>query len=168
MKNKKRQIVHCHKCKNRAFKSRSSYMEHAKLVHKEVFTGKKVKNIEVVSTPLISINSSKEQYEGDSTRSKVGCRMDLIPGEGLLDIGQRFYLGSLIHGEQNWKNGGKEFIKSVINHMEIHIQNFKAGLETQDDHIGAIGWAATALSWFKIHKNKEFCDALNELNHGKV
>ena len=104
----------------------------------------------------------KDKFKGGATRSATKTRMDLVPACGLLRIGQRFGLGAEIHGEQNWKGGGKDFIKATINHLEQHTQRLKEG-KVVDDHLGAIGWAAVALCWFAENKGEEFMAAIKEL-----
>ena len=105
----------------------------------------------------------KDKFRGGATRSAASNRMDLVPGCGLLRIGRRYAMGSIAHGESNWKKGGKDFIKATINHAELHLQLLKDG-KKQDDHLAAIGWAAVALIWFQENRPKEYAAALRELH----
>lgn len=123
----------------------------------------KGRDAETVEPIVVTQTPAKQSFEGGATRSETPIRTDLIPSCGILRIGRRYGLGAIEHGEHNWKGGGREFIKSTINHMEIHLQKLKAGLESDDDHLGAIGWGAVALMWFEENKLEEYKAALEEL-----
>jgi hypothetical protein len=119
----------------------------------------------------------KAVFEGGATRSAKLERYDLIPPEAEQCEAKRFGIGAIAHGENNWKNGGAEFIAQVINHMRAHLNSLQINgpLHTDDD-IGAIRWGTAALAWFRAHKPDEFLKALgmsrrpvehiNPLQHG--
>lgn len=133
--------------------------------------------------PCVEALTDKEKFEGGATRSKKLERYDLIPPEADLAMATRFGIGALVHGEGNWKSGGVEFIKAVINHLRGHLSSLLADeppladaeynhpkvlFEARDWDTDAITCNAAMLNWFRIHKPIEFCQALNELRQGKV
>lgn len=106
----------------------------------------------------------KSSFEGGATRSAKTARYDLVPAEGTRAIAERYGIGAVKHGDNNWKQGGKEFIKATLSHMLGHVDNLKmtAG-RAEDDDIGAIGWAATALAWFRVHTPEDYYSALEDI-----
>jgi hypothetical protein len=106
----------------------------------------------------------KQTFEGGATRSVKLERYDLIPIEGDECNARRFGLGSVKHGDGNWKGGGVEFIKGIFNHQRAHtVSLIRNGIHHDDDDIGAMCWAAYALAWFRVHKPAEMEEALKQL-----
>lgn len=105
-----------------------------------------------------------QQYEGGATRSQKLERYDLIPVETLTALAFRFGLGAVKHGENNWKGGDKNFIKSCLNHLQCHyVSLVHHGTSTDDDDIGAMLWNVGVLAWFRAYKPLEFDLALLEM-----
>lgn len=56
------------------------------------------------------------------------------------------------YGQDNWKRsletreGAYAFAAEAYNHMLEHATKMAAGLEPEDDHLGAIGWAVQYLA----------------------
>jgi hypothetical protein len=122
---------------------------------------------------------TKQKFEGGATRSAKLQRYDLIPGDGDTASATRFGIGALIHGEGNWKAGGKDFIKAVINHLKGHVAALLTGDDThrkfmhpnvpedaRDWDTDAIRCNADMLCWFRAHKPEEYQQALLELRCG--
>jgi hypothetical protein len=106
----------------------------------------------------------KTAFEGGATRSAKTARYDLVPAEGTRAIAERYGVGAVKHGDNNWKQGGVEFIKATISHVYGHLDNLKATAgQAEDDDIGAIGWGATALAWFRVHTPEDYYKALGEI-----
>lgn len=109
----------------------------------------------------------KSTFEGGSTRSSKLERYDLIPVEAEECEARRYGLGAIKHGENNWKNGGADFILSCLNHLRAHYASLvKNGPWNDDDDIGAMLWNAGVLAWFREHKPDEFRKALAKLHPG--
>jgi len=96
-------------------------------------------------------------------------RFDLIPPEAERVVARRFGLGAKKHGEDNWKKGGKEFIKACLNHLKAHTASLVEHdpMTHDDDDVGAIIWNAMALAYFRERKPKEFALAFSELRDGR-
>jgi Domain of unknown function (DUF5664) len=119
---------------------------------------------------------SKNKFEGGSTRSKSQYAYHLIPVCALDAMSDRWWLGATKHGEGNWKQGGVGYIKQCFNHLINHYRkeleyDFDLTIEREtrtDSNLGAILWAAGALTWFKKYKNQEYKQALKEIQEGLV
>lgn len=85
---------------------------------------------------------------GGATRSRV-LPFGLVPTVGIRRITQRFALGAIKHGENNWKSSiqkredAKVFVQEAWNHAMEHMLKLSEGSDLSDDHIGAIGWFST-------------------------
>jgi hypothetical protein len=108
----------------------------------------------------------KQKFERGASRSFTKDRHDLVTPEGSEAAAQRFGLGVALHGENNWKRGGREFIKGIINHLKAHTGTLVMNEGNGDDDVGAILWAGHTLAWFRKHKSAEYRAALRELNKG--
>lgn len=107
------------------------------------------------------MSDGKQSFEGGATRSVKAERYDLIPPEIDEVLARRFALGASLHGENNWKGGGAEFIAACLNHLRAHyVSLVKNGPLHTDDDIGAMTWNAGVLAWFRVHKPDEFLKAL--------
>lgn len=116
-----------------------------------------------VTAARAHLEEQKERFEGGSTRSVKFERFDLIPPEIDEVLAQRFALGALKHGENNWQQGGADFIKGCINHLRAHtVSLLKNGPFHSDDDIAAMTWNAGVLAWFRAHKPEEFLKALGK------
>jgi dATP/dGTP diphosphohydrolase len=92
---------------------------------------------------------------GGATRSEKAPAYFLIPGEGLRRTALRFGLGAEKHGPWNWtrsvqtEENASAFAQEAYNHMMEHIRKMVAGIELDDDHLGAIGWAQSVLCYIE-------------------
>ena len=105
------------------------------------------------------LSEQKQQFEGGATRSVKTARFDLVPGCAERRLAERYGLGAVKHGDNNWRQGGAEFIKGCVNHMQAHLADFKDHGNKDDDNLAAILWGAAALTWFEENKPEEFAKA---------
>lgn len=93
------------------------------------------------------------KLSGGATRSEKAPRYDLVPREGIRRIANRFELGAEKHGAGNWmlslqnETDARQFCIEAYNHLLEHAQKMAGGENPEDDHLGAIGWAVTVLSF---------------------
>lgn len=93
------------------------------------------------------------RYGLGATRSPGTPRFGLVPPEGARLTAERFTMGATVHGDHNWKLDMP--IEVIIDHLESHINDLKAGNlkeESVAGHLGAIGWAQAVLAWYADHK----------------
>lgn len=113
----------------------------------------------------------KITLEGGSQRSVKKERFDLIPIEALVAYAQRAGLGAEKYGDDNWKRGGVEMIKSCFNHLLAHYTHLIAfsydSSLGEDDDVAAMIWNVGALAWFRVHKKEEYNQARWEMSSGK-
>jgi len=106
-----------------------------------------------MNTSSITTPSFPFSLPGGATRSEKAPRYDLIPHEGIRRIANRFSLGAEKHGEGNWRlsvvneKDARQFCIEAYNHMVEHAAKMASGDYPEDDHLGAIGWAVTVLSY---------------------
>lgn len=104
----------------------------------------------------------KHELPGGATRSEQKPGYHLIPMEGLVRTAKRFDLGAEKHGPFNWmRSTHKEgdayaFCASAYNHMMDHALRMRQGVDNDDDHLGAIGWAVMALSYVEAKWEKKW------------
>jgi hypothetical protein len=68
----------------------------------------------------------------EPTRTKIGVRMDLIPGDVLLEIAKVFAHGAEKYGDNNWKQARLTGDKSALNHCLKHLACYQAGIPDDD------------------------------------
>jgi hypothetical protein len=96
---------------------------------------------------------AKHTHLGGGTRSEAKPPFHLVPRDGFRRTAQRFGLGAQIHGVDNWRKSfdteehAADFCRGAYDHMVEHTMKMADGLELDDDHLGAIGWAQTVLSY---------------------
>jgi hypothetical protein len=128
----------------------------------------RAQRINATSQPVSKINSKeKVTFEQGATRTHQTARFDLIPAIASLRRAKRFAKGAVEHGENNWRKGGAEFIKSCYAHLESHLNDLKINGNADDDNLAAMGWAVDALMWFEEFKPTEFERARIEINHAQ-
>ena len=86
------------------------------------------------------------KFENGASRSHHAPHYDLVPKAGIDRGVKRLELGAGIHGANNWKKGGPEFITQTKRHLAEHLFLYLAG-DTTDDHLGAV----ICNSWFLAH-----------------
>lgn len=88
---------------------------------------------------------------GGGTRSEKAPPYHLTPTAGYRRTALRFGLGAEKHGANNWlkslttEEDAAAWCAECFNHMLEHIRKMHAGIDPEDDHLGAIGWAQTVL-----------------------
>jgi hypothetical protein len=87
-----------------------------------------------------------------ATTSKAP-RFDLIPAEALYRLAQRFELGEMKHGHNNWRKGldDDSYILERANHVIKHTLILMAKIQgdlpwDEDDDAAAISWGGAFLS----------------------
>lgn len=87
-------------------------------------------------------------FDGGATRSHHALRYELVPKQAIDRLVKRLELGAEIHGADNWKKGGPEFVAETKRHMAAHLLNYLAG-DGSDDHLGALICNAAFLCYFE-------------------
>jgi hypothetical protein len=95
---------------------------------------------------MIKTNAAK--FENGASRSHHAPHYDLVPKAAIDRLTKRLELGANIHGANNWKKGGPEFILQCKRHLAEHLFNFLAG-DQSDDNLGAILCNAAFLAYFE-------------------
>lgn len=105
-----------------------------------------------------------------ATRSEKAPEHHLNPMFLTERISRRFGLGAKTHGAWNWTNAfrteesARQWCDEAYNHLCEHQRKMMNGIDPQDDHVGAMGWAlemfayAEALygkKWTELAKAKE-------------
>ena len=91
------------------------------------------------------IGENKIIYKSGASRNDIGkIRLDLIPSEALLELGEVFGEGAITHGDNNWKKGMPNSV--VINHMLRHLLLYRKGNRTEL-HIGKVMFGCCVLIW---------------------
>ena len=96
---------------------------------------------------------SKHVVAGGSTRSEKAPGYHLVPSAGLRRTAKRFDLGAERHGPFNWmkslenEKDARAFCEEAFNHGMEHMLKMQMGLDPQDDHLGAVGWMQSVLSY---------------------
>ena len=99
-----------------------------------------------------------------ATRSERAPAYHLVPGYGLRRVAERFKLGADKHGEGNWRlalvdeTSAHAFASEAYNHMIEHARKMAQGLESDDDHLGAIGWAVEVLATIEHQFGKRWTE----------
>lgn len=110
--------------------------------------------------------SNKHVLSSGATRSETKPEYHLVPLEGFRRTAQRFGLGAKIHGPENWRKAlqteatAKEWCDAAYDHMMDHALKMANHMESDDDHLGAIGWAQSVL----CHVEAVFGKPWTELN----
>lgn len=90
-----------------------------------------------------------------ATRSEIAPAWHLVPPAGPRRVAIRYGLGAEVHGAWNWQNAAaneqsaRAWCEQVYDHMIEHMAKMVSGVDPEDDHLGAIGWAVTQLCWFE-------------------
>lgn len=104
------------------------------------------------------------QLPGGATRSEKKPGYHMVPTEGLRRTALRFDLGAEKHGADNWKRStiieheAYSFCVEAYNHMLDHIMMMRDGMNPEDDHLGAIGWAQSVLCYVEHQFGKRWTD----------
>ena len=91
------------------------------------------------------IGESKVIYSSGASRNDIGkIRLDLIPPEALLELGEVFGEGAVRHGDENWKKGMPNSV--VLNHMMRHLLLYMKG-DRDEPHMGKVMFGCCVLIW---------------------
>ena len=91
------------------------------------------------------VGESKVIYSSGASRNDIGkIRLDLIPPEALLELGEVFGEGAIRHGDENWKKGMPNSV--VINHMLRHLLLYMKG-DRDEPHMGKVMFGCCVLIW---------------------
>ena len=91
------------------------------------------------------VGESKVIYSSGASRNDIGkIRLDLIPPEALLELGEVFGEGAIRHGDENWKKGMPNSV--VINHMMRHLLLYMKG-DRDEPHMGKVMFGCCVLIW---------------------
>ena len=111
--------------------------------------------------------NSLHTVSGGGTRSEKAPPYNLLTFDGVRRTALRFGLGAEKHGADNWKRSCETephafaWCVEAFNHMQEHARKMVLGLEPEDDHIGAIGWAVEILAYCEQKYGKRW----TELKH---
>lgn len=103
------------------------------------------------------MEQDKQTFAGGATRSHLAPAFHLIPFAGLRRIAQRWRLGEIQHGRDNWKKADRAFVEDIPNHMVEHLWKWMQG-DRSEDHLAAVGWGAVALMHFEENPPEESRD----------
>jgi hypothetical protein len=73
-------------------------------------------------------------------------------------LAERFALGAKLHGDTNWQKGwdDPEYVCDRLNHTIEHLLKYASG-DRSEDHLAAVLWGGSALTWFEEQQfKKEF------------
>ena len=91
------------------------------------------------------VGENKIIYKSGASRNDIGkIRLDLIPPEALLELGEVFGEGAIRHGDENWKKGMPNSV--VINHMLRHLLLYMKG-DRDEPHMGKVMFGCCVLIW---------------------
>ena len=91
------------------------------------------------------IRVNKIIYKSGGSRNDIGkIRLDLIPPEALLELGEVFGEGAVRHGDENWKKGMPNSV--VLNHMMRHLLLYMKG-DRDEPHMGKVMFGCCVLIW---------------------
>jgi hypothetical protein len=105
---------------------------------------------ELHSSPPIPVPEPIRKFESGAIRSSDvdHLRFDLIPHLATKRLAARYGMGAVRYGDHNYLKGMP--FSNIINHMEAHINKFKADPSSaSDDDLAAIAWAAFTLMVFQ-------------------
>lgn len=97
----------------------------------------------------------KAIFKSGAMRSSRVPRFDLIPREGLRRLAERYTVGAVRYGDNNWKNGANdaEYIAQAKAHLIQHVWDYLETGNATDDNLAAIAWGAFALMEFEYRNN---------------
>ena len=95
------------------------------------------------------VGENKITYKSGASRNSVGStRLDLIPTEAWLELGEVFGEGAITHGDDNWKKGMPNAV--VVNHMLRHLLLYLKG-DRKELHLGKVMFGCCVLIWNREH-----------------
>lgn len=94
------------------------------------------------------------KFEGGATRSHHAPHYELVPKAAIDRLVKRLELGAAIHGANNWRKGGPDFIAQTKRHLVEHLLNYLSG-DATDDHLSAVLCNAAFLAHFEAQADLE-------------
>jgi hypothetical protein len=96
----------------------------------------------------LSAKRPDAKFENGASRSHHAPHYELLPKAAIDRLVKRLEFGESIHGANNWKKGGPDFVLQTKRHLAEHFLNYMQG-DTSDDHLGAILCNAAFLAYFE-------------------
>lgn len=101
----------------------------------------------------------------EAKRFSCGVRLDLIPGDVLIEVSKVFAHGAKKYGDCNWQQSRLKGENGPINHALKHILNYQAGIpdDESDDPKIHLTHAITNLifeMYYEMHKDDYPSDKL--------
>lgn len=84
--------------------------------------------------------------EGQGKRNAKQPRYDLIPLSFLTELASVFAEGLAKYGEDSWKQGGEDFLRDCLNHVQWHLSMYMQG-DRGENHLAKVAWGALAVRW---------------------
>ena len=101
------------------------------------------------SQPPVRNESNTVKFDTGAQRRDIGpLKYHLIPPGPLRRLANRYGLGAINYGPDNWRKGIP--YSEMINHIEEHIARFKEK-NVSDDDLAGIAWGALTLMWYEDH-----------------
>lgn len=107
-----------------------------------------------------------QTYKGGAKRSSALPPFDDIPYEMLEEIANRYGIGEVRYGRDNWKRGGPDFFRDALNHAIRHLAlagNRNESDESNLSNLGAAAWNIGIVLWWEKTGRKQW-----ETKHGKL
>lgn len=91
----------------------------------------------------------KRKFESGATRSgdDEGASFELICPSAFRRLAQRYRLGEMSHGAENWTKGLP--MLDVLKHIKSHLTKWEQGEKLEDDNLAAVAWGVFALMHFE-------------------
>ena len=77
-------------------------------------------------------DSGTHVFSSGTIRAELKPRYDLIPHSPLQRLALTYTEGAKKYGDNNWRNGGKDFLQDVPNHIIDHIYEWLSGNRSED------------------------------------
>lgn len=92
-------------------------------------------------------------FSSGTLRQELKPRYDLIPFEAFRRLALTYTEGAKKYGDNNWKNGGKDFLQDVPNHIIEHLMQWISGCRSED-HLAHAAWGLFTLMYFEEKERK--------------
>jgi hypothetical protein len=95
----------------------------------------------------------KITFMSGATRRGEAAFYHLLPSTAIRRIAERFSLGAVEHGEDNWKlsmedvDSARIFCADAYNHVQEHLMKMMDGEDPKEDHLGAAAWGLSVLMY---------------------
>jgi hypothetical protein len=102
---------------------------------------------------MLQTPPSKPPSQSEGLRFNTGkSRVDLIPGDALLSLGEVFRVGAEKYSERNWEKGmsWNTMLASMLRHTFLFMSGQDRDAETGLLHTQHIAWNALALLTYQL------------------